>query len=136
MILIEPPSKDSPLLPMKHILSVIDEHAAETALLLLPGIQFYSGQFFDMCKITEYAQSKGITVGWDLAHVVGNVPVQLHDWNIDFAVWCTYKYMNSGPFMKSTARSLRRTAMVQAIITAIVLVYQAGGDPRKLLDFR
>ena len=97
MVLVEPPSKNSPLLPIEHILSVIDQHAAETALLLLPGIQFYSGQFFDIRKITEHAQSKGITVGWDLAHVVGNVPVQLHDWNVDFAVWCTYKYMNSGP---------------------------------------
>lgn len=97
MILIEPPSKSNPLVPTEHIISIIDRHAAETALLLLPGIQFYTGQFFDMPKITAYAQSKGITVGWDLAHAVGNVPVQLHDWNVDFAVWCTYKYMNSGP---------------------------------------
>lgn len=97
MILIESPSKASPLIPTEHILSVIDKHAAETALLLLPGIQFYTGQFLDMPKITAHAQSKGITVGWDLAHAVGNVPMQLHDWNVDFAVWCTYKYMNSGP---------------------------------------
>ena len=97
MILIEPPSKDSPLVPTDHIISVIDQHASETALLLLPGIQFYTGQFFDMPRITAYAQSKGIIVGWDLAHAVGNVPVQLHDWNIDFAGWCTYKYMNCGP---------------------------------------
>ena len=97
MILIEPPSKDSPVVPTEHILSVIDTHASKAALLLLPAIQFYSGQFFDMPKITAYAQSKGITVGWDLAHAAGNVPVQLHDWNVDFAVWCTYKYMNCGP---------------------------------------
>ena len=97
MILIEPPSKDSPLIPTEYILSVIDKHAPETALLLLPGIQYYTGQFLDMPKITAYAQDKGITVGWDLAHAVGNVPVQLHDWNVDFAVWCTYKYMNCGP---------------------------------------
>lgn len=97
MILIEPPSKDSPLIPTDHILSIIDKHASGTALLLLPGIQFYTGQFLDMPKITAYAQSKGITVGWDLAHAVGNVPLQLHDWNVDFAVWCTYKYMNCGP---------------------------------------
>lgn len=97
MILIEPPSKDSPLVSTEHIISVIDQHAADTALLLLPGIQFYTGQFFDMQKITAHAQSKGITVGWDLAHAAGNVPVLLHDWNVDFAVWCTYKYMNSGP---------------------------------------
>lgn len=97
MVLIEPPSKASPLIPTDHILSVIDQHASETALLLLPGVQFYTGQFFDISKITAHAQSKGITVGWDLAHAVGNVPLQMHDWNVDFAVWCTYKYLNCGP---------------------------------------
>ena len=97
MILIEPPSKISPLVPIEHILSTIDRHASETALLLLPGIQFYTGQFFDMPRVTTYAQSKGIIVGWDLAHAVGNVPMQLHNWNVDFAVWCTYKYLNCGP---------------------------------------
>lgn len=97
MILIEPPSKDIPILPTEHILSIIDAHASETAVLLLPGIQFYTGQFFDIPRITAHAQAQGIVVGWDLAHAVGNVPLQLHDWNVDFAVWCTYKYMNCGP---------------------------------------
>lgn len=97
MILIEPPSKDSPLIPTEHVLSIIDQHASETALLLLPGIQFYTGQLLDMPRITAHAQSKGIIVGWDLAHAVGNVPMQMHDWNVDFAVWCTYKYLNCGP---------------------------------------
>ena len=97
MILIEPSSKSSHLIPTEHILSVIDAHAAETALLLLPGIQFYTGQLLDIPTITAHAQAKGITVGWDLAHAAGNVPLQLHDWNADFAVWCTYKYLNSGP---------------------------------------
>lgn len=86
-----------PILSTQHILRVIDEHAADTALLLLPGIQFYTGQFFDIPTITAHAQKNGIVVGWDLAHAVGNVPVLLHDWNVDFAVWCNYKYMNSGP---------------------------------------
>ncbi|KAF2796787.1 kynureninase [Melanomma pulvis-pyrius CBS 109.77] len=81
----------------EKILSIIDEHASTTALLLLPGIQYYTGQYFDMKTITTYAQSKGLIVGWDLAHAAGNVLVQLHDWNVDFAVWCTYKYMNAGP---------------------------------------
>lgn len=97
MILIEPSSKSSPLIPTEHILSIIDQHASETALLLLPGIQFYTGQLLDMPKITAHAQSKGITVGWDLAHAAGNVSMQMHDWNVDFAVWCTYKYLNCGP---------------------------------------
>nr|POF04042.1 kynureninase 1 [Quercus suber] len=97
MVLIEPPSKDSPILPTEHILSIIEEHASQTALLLLPGIQFYSGQLFDIANITKYAQERGILVGWDLAHAAGNVPLQLHDWNVDFAAWCTYKYLNCGP---------------------------------------
>lgn len=102
MILIKAPeaqNKDgkNPRLPTQHILDTIDAHADTTALLLLPGIQFYTGQYFDMRRITAYAQAKGIVVGWDLAHAVGNVPVQLHDWNVDFAAWCTYKYLNCGP---------------------------------------
>jgi kynureninase len=76
---------------------VISQHAATTALVLLPGIQFYSGQFFDIELITRHCQALGITVGWDLAHAVGNVPLKLHDWNADFAAWCNYKYMNGGP---------------------------------------
>jgi len=97
MVLIEPKSKSSPMLSTEQVLSAIDEHASSTALLLLPGVQFYTGQYFCIPTITAYAQSKGITVGWDLAHAVGNVPTKLHEWNVDFAVWCTYKYMNCGP---------------------------------------
>ena len=81
----------------EKILSIIDEHAATTALFLMPGLQYYTGQRFDMKTITAYAQSKGLIVGWDLAHAAGNVPLELHDWNVDFAAWCTYKYMNAGP---------------------------------------
>lgn len=79
------------------ILSVIDEHASDAALILLPGIQYYTGQFFDIKTITQHARSNGLVVGWDLAHAAGNVPLQLHEWNVDFAAWCTYKYMNAGP---------------------------------------
>lgn len=97
MILITPPSPTSPLLPTQHILSIITEHASSTALLLLPGIQYYTGQLLDVPAITAHARRLGITVGWDLAHAVGNVPLRLHEWNVDFAAWCNYKYMNSGP---------------------------------------
>lgn len=97
MITIEPVSPESPLLSTEYILSVIDKHASDTALLLLPGIQFYSGQLFDIKTITAHAQSLGIFVIWDLAHAVGNVPLQLHDWNVDAAAWCSYKYLNAGP---------------------------------------
>ncbi|OBT62645.1 kynureninase [Pseudogymnoascus sp. 23342-1-I1] len=97
MITIDPPSPSTPLLPTSHILATIDAHAADTAVLLLPGIQFYTGQLLDIKTITAYAQARGIFVVWDLAHAVGNVPLQLHDWNVDAAAWCTYKYLNSGP---------------------------------------
>ncbi|KAK8070052.1 kynureninase [Apiospora phragmitis] len=86
------------IISTERILAVIDEHADETALLLLPGVQYYSGQLFDIARITRHAQDRGIPyVGWDLAHAAGNVELRLHDWNVDFAVWCTYKYLNAGP---------------------------------------
>ena len=94
------PIADSPTFPLlgtDYILSIIDQHADDTAILLLPGIQFYSGELFDIKAITAYAQSKGIFVMWDLAHAAGNVPLQLHDWNVDAAAWCSYKYINAGP---------------------------------------
>lgn len=100
MICIEPPKENSPenrLLGTDYILSIIDQHASDTAVLLLPGIQFYSGELFDIKTITAYAQSKGIFCIWDLAHAAGNVPLKLHDWNVDAAAWCSYKYINSGP---------------------------------------
>ncbi|KAF2006809.1 kynureninase [Amniculicola lignicola CBS 123094] len=97
LVTITPPSPTDPYLSSDHILSVISEHAATTALVLLPGIQFYSGQYFDIELITRHCHSLNIPIGWDLAHAVGNVPVKLHDWNVDFAAWCNYKYLNGGP---------------------------------------
>lgn len=97
MIEISPPSQTSALLTTEHIISIIDKHANDTALLLLPGVQFYTGQLLDIPRITSHARSLGIFVLWDLAHAVGNVPLQLHDWDVDAAAWCSYKYMNAGP---------------------------------------
>ncbi|KAI9820270.1 MAG: Kynureninase 1 [Pycnora praestabilis] len=97
MVFIEPQSSDDSIMSTEHVLSVIDKHASTTALILLPGVQFYTGQYFDIPTITAHAHSKGILIGWDLAHAVGNVDVRLHDWEVDFAAWCNYKYMNSGP---------------------------------------
>lgn len=91
------PAAGSALVPTEQVLRAIDEHADDAALLLLPGIQYYSGQLFDVPAITAHARARGIVVGWDLAHAAGNVELRLHDWGVDFACWCTYKYLNAGP---------------------------------------
>ncbi|MBO9662956.1 kynureninase [Dokdonella sp.] len=79
------------------ILRALDQHGERIALVLLPGVQYLSGQAFDLGAITAAAHAKGCAVGFDLAHAVGNLPLQLHDAGCDFAVWCSYKYLNSGP---------------------------------------
>ena len=81
----------------EDILHTIEQQRDHLALVLFSGVQYYSGQLFDIERITEKAQQAGAYAGFDLAHAVGNVPLKLHDWNVDFAVWCTYKYLNAGP---------------------------------------
>ena len=79
------------------ILNAIEQHGSRVALVLLPGVQYLTGQALDLAAITKTAQAKGCMVGFDLAHAVGNIGLQLHDSGCDFAVWCSYKYLNSGP---------------------------------------
>ena len=82
---------------LEDILKKIEEVGEELALVLIGGVNYYTGQVFDMKTITAAAQKQGAVVGWDLAHAVGNIELELHSWNVDFAAWCSYKYMNSGP---------------------------------------
>jgi kynureninase len=84
-------------LSMQAIERALAEHGSRIALVLLPGVQYRTGQAFDLKAITELAHAQGCQVGFDLAHAVGNLPMQLHDSGADFAIWCSYKYLNSGP---------------------------------------
>src|SRR5688500_11542504 len=91
------PREGEVLLHEEDIISAIEQHKKELALILLGGVNDYTGQVYDMQKITETGHKAGAKVGLDLAHAAGNVRLQLHDWNVDFASWCSYKYLNSGP---------------------------------------
>ncbi len=81
----------------EDILDTIKKHGTETALVIFSGVNYYNGQVFDMKAITEATHAAGAYCGFDLAHAVGNIELHLHDWDVDFACWCSYKYLNSGP---------------------------------------
>ena len=91
------PRKDEYTIRLEDIEAAIDKHAEQLAVVLLGAVNFFTGQLFDIDRITAFARNRGVTVGIDLAHAVGNVPLSLHDWNVDFAVGCSYKYLNAGP---------------------------------------
>lgn len=85
------------LFSARAIADAITQHGSQLALVMLPGVQYRTGQVFDLAAISALAHAAGAKVGFDLAHAVGNIPLALHDSGADFAVWCTYKYLNAGP---------------------------------------
>lgn len=91
------PREGEHTLRTEDILQSIDKADSSVALVMMAGVQYYTGQLFDIKSITAKAHQVGAVSGYDLAHAVGNVPLDLHENNVDFAVWCSYKYMNSGP---------------------------------------
>jgi kynureninase len=91
------PARGRVTIDTAEVEALIEAEGQHIALILLPGLQYYSGQSFDIARLARAGQAAGCIVGFDLAHSAGNLPMRLHDWGVDFAVWCNYKYMNAGP---------------------------------------
>lgn len=91
------PSEGENVIEEIDIVNAIKEAGDSLALVMIGGVNYYTGQYFDLENITKAAHSVGAYCGFDLAHAAGNIPLELHEWNVDFACWCSYKYLNSGP---------------------------------------
>jgi len=96
-LILASPRKGEFTIRTEDIVDVIEKNRDTLAVVMIAGVNFFTGQLFDISTIAKAAQKHGITVGVDLAHAVGNVPLSIRDWNVDFAVWCSYKYLNAGP---------------------------------------
>src|SRR5437762_2742126 len=91
------PRKGEFTVRQEDIEAALDKHGEQIAVVMMGGVNFFTGQLFDIERITSLSQKRGCVVGFDLAHAIGNVPLALHHWNVDFAAWCSYKYLNAGP---------------------------------------
>src|SRR5438105_10546432 len=97
VLILARPRKGEFAIRQEDIEAALDKHGEQIAVAMMGGLNFFTGQLFDIEKITALARKRGCAVGFDLAHAIGNVPLALHNWNVDFAVWCSYKYLNAGP---------------------------------------
>ena len=121
------PGEDT--LRTEDVVATLNQHAHSIATVMIGGVNYLTGEVMDMATITAAGHDIGATVGWDLAHAAGNIPLRLHDWDVDFAAWCTYKYLNAGPGATAGAFVARASSRPPVPPAAGRLVEHRSDDP-------